>query len=361
MTARLDLLIAFGLALMFHLAVFGWRAPEEGVQSAGDGGDAQVSIEASSASVAAMVTEWETPPDVVLEVPVAQPVPPDLTAPTTPTPPEAQPLERAQPPALTATPSVTAPPDVVSQPAPQIPQPDVATPPDFMALSLPTAPVSPGLAALPPADELERPDTPAAPALAPPPPPTSLQLDTASAPIPLLDGAGNVQRSPRPQAKPQTEEALEAAQAAEAKSQAARAPPPPPQQPATQSSAASRASNEQRSLGAGGNQNAGSSQQSQASTISSSQRASLMRSWGAQIRSRVARNQRSQRRSGRVVVRISVSNSGQLAGVGVLSSSGNSALDNAAVATVRRARRFPAAPSGLGSGPHTFDIPLTFE
>ncbi|WP_412509421.1 TonB family protein, partial [Roseovarius sp. SYSU LYC5161] len=51
---------------------------------------------------------------------------------------------------------------------------------------------------------------------------------------------------------------------------------------------------------------------------------------------------------------------GQLRALGVASSSGDARLDRAARAAVRAAR-YPAAPEALGTGPHSFTVPLSFE
>ncbi len=63
---------------------------------------------------------------------------------------------------------------------------------------------------------------------------------------------------------------------------------------------------------------------------------------------------------GEVVVRFTVSASGQLAGVAVASSSGNNAVDAAGIATVQRAAPFPPIPPASGRGSWTFDVPLAF-
>ncbi len=50
-----------GLAALIHVSLFA-SAPESGVQSSGAGGEAMVSIEAASATVAEMVETWDRPP-----------------------------------------------------------------------------------------------------------------------------------------------------------------------------------------------------------------------------------------------------------------------------------------------------------
>lgn len=66
-----------GLAALIHVSLFA-SAPESGVQSSGAGGEAMVSIEAASATVAEMVETWERPP------PRPQMENPELEQPLTP-------------------------------------------------------------------------------------------------------------------------------------------------------------------------------------------------------------------------------------------------------------------------------------
>jgi protein TonB len=54
--------------------------------------------------------------------------------------------------------------------------------------------------------------------------------------------------------------------------------------------------------------------------------------------------------SGTVTVRLTVTRSGALADLSIAASSGNAALDEAALKAVRAAGRFPAAPEGLSQG-----------
>lgn len=67
-----------GLAALIHVSLFA-SAPESGVQSSGAGGEAMVSIEAASATVAEMVETWDRPP------PRPQMLKPELEQPLAPT------------------------------------------------------------------------------------------------------------------------------------------------------------------------------------------------------------------------------------------------------------------------------------
>ncbi len=76
-----EFMLFAGLAAFIHVSLFA-TAPQSGVQSSGAGGEARVSIEAASASVAEMVKAWERPtPPVPMKNPdLAEP----LTPPNTP-------------------------------------------------------------------------------------------------------------------------------------------------------------------------------------------------------------------------------------------------------------------------------------
>ncbi|MHA6692095.1 energy transducer TonB family protein [Devosia sp. A449] len=73
---------------------------------------------------------------------------------------------------------------------------------------------------------------------------------------------------------------------------------------------------------------------------------------------RALRSNNSQR--GEVVVRFTVLANGQVAEVSIARSSGNSALDQAGLATVGRAAPFPAIPAAANRSSWTFDVPLAF-
>lgn len=89
--------------------------------------------------------------------------------------------------------------------------------------------------------------------------------------------------------------------------------------------------------------------------------ASLMAQWGGAIRGAVQRQQRTPRTRvrGTVHLRLQITAQGQLADVQIQQSSGQAALDSAAVQAVQRAR-FPQAPSGI-QGTHQFNLPLRYE
>ena len=63
---------------------------------------------------------------------------------------------------------------------------------------------------------------------------------------------------------------------------------------------------------------------------------------------------------GEVVVRFTVLANGQVTDVGIGSSSGNGAVDQAGLATVDRAAPFPGIPAAANRSSWTFDVPLAF-
>ena len=110
---------------------------------------------------------------------------------------------------------------------------------------------------------------------------------------------------------------------------------------------------------------AGAGGAAQAATVSKAKQNDLRASWGAAIRAKIERRKRypsaAGRASGRAVVRLSVNAAGALTGVSLAQSSGNAALDAAAVESVQRAGKFPSAPKGLGGGNFSFSLPISFS
>jgi protein TonB len=87
-----------------------------------------------------------------------------------------------------------------------------------------------------------------------------------------------------------------------------------------------------------------------------------VRRYAGMVRARIARNRPSGRgRRGTAVVRFAVSRGGGLRYVRLIRSSGNGALDRAAVSSVRRAAPFPRPPRGMTAGQRTFSIPFRFR
>jgi len=257
-----------GLPLALHVAVFGWSpGGTAGIEGAGDGGDARISLQAASADVAEMVARFDAP-----EVPVA--------ALANPLPPPEFRVPQVELPAL----------------AP-LPAPDLAPPP-------------------PPKPEAEPP--------APEPP-------KAEAP------------KPAPKKEPKKEPPAKAK----------------PRATGTHDSAG------QRAAGAGGGGVAGNNGTAQETVAGTGKVANLRAKWGATIRARIERAKRypsaAGRAGGKVTVRLSVTRGGDLASVALATSSGNAALDAAALEAVRRAGRFPAAPKGLSEPAYAFSLTIRFS
>ncbi|UWQ28144.1 energy transducer TonB [Leisingera sp. M523] len=140
-------------------------------------------------------------------------------------------------------------------------------------------------------------------------------------------------------------------------------PKPEPQQ-ARKSEQASAGQAEQRAAGSGGGAQAGQSGGAQVATAESGRRAKLRSIWGAKIRARVERRKRypaGASGQGQVVVRLTVSRSGQLLSHRIARSSGVAAFDQAALQAVARAGKFPAAPKKLQINQISFNLPMSFS
>lgn len=110
----------------------------------------------------------------------------------------------------------------------------------------------------------------------------------------------------------------------------------------------------QKAAGRGGGDTAGTAKPSKAQT------ANLARQWGAAIQARIERRLRKSVGVGRVTVQVTVARSGQLLAMKIARSSGQPALDEAAMRAVRAAGRLPDAPKGFAADSHSFNLPLRF-
>ncbi len=214
------------------------------------------------------------------------------------------------------------------------------TPPDVSSLQEMAAPPPPEAAppAPTPAATNDTAPAPAAAPLAPPLPDALPQADTPPA------------APPPPAVKPRPRPAAPAAPVVAE---------PRPAQPAPSDSSA-----EQRATGSGGGAVAGDSGQAQAPSLSQGRINDLTANWGASIRSRIERRKRyplaADGASGTVTVRLTITRSGALTDLSIAASSGNAALDEAALKAVRAAGRFPAAPEGLTQDSTSFTLPMRF-
>jgi protein TonB len=311
--------------------------PEGGGAGQGAGGGDIVTITASAAAYSGLIEAWERPPTTadqpVLRVPQADLAVP-LGAAVDPTP-----VRPARPdlPNL----SVETFPRVATAPAPALARvPRLSAP----VLSLPeTTGVAPLVAAAPDATPAFRPAD--LPSLADPAPAPEADTQTH------FDGSTALAASvsPRPAQRPEGLAPVPAPRTDRAPSGAAGAPEP--SDPAPARSAA----------GTGGGAAQGATSPAPQPGMSAAQVASLVGEWGGQIQSRIARSRPGVTGTGRAVVQLSVAPSGQLVALGIASSSGNPAIDQAALDAVRRAGRFPRAPAALTDASYSFSVPLTFQ
>lgn len=297
---------ALGLALALHLGAFAWAPEAPAALASGDGGVDLISLEAADASIAELVAEWDRPPELT---------PPADASPEAPQP-QADPPPMAQ-----VTPDL---PPVLAMAAPA---PVLAPPPDL--------PQASPLSLLPPPPAPARPPEPVAAPAPPPPEPVA-----APAPPP-----------PEPVAAPPPPEPL-----------ARPAPRPKPPAAAKPPSAARAA---QKSAGSGGGTAAGDRGAAQVATLSRARIDDLRAGWGAAIRARVERRKSypadARGASGAVTVRLTVSGGGALVGVALAASSGNAALDQAALRAVQAAAPFPAAPADLPQGNQSFTLRMRYS
>jgi protein TonB len=308
---RLDFLLFLGLATAAHLAVL--PAPDPSGR-AGGGAEGKDSVTLAASAPTALVDQWQTRPD--------QAEAPDMASPATGQPPARPTAETAAKP----TPRPAQPEGAAETPAlPRVPQPaPTPTRPESSAPGLPLPEVDARPAA--PAEPEHRADATRPSALAQPDPPARPQVDSA-APPPPADSDLAPERAPRPAARPR---------------------PAQPAQVATGTET-------------GETTGATAPQVSQGPDAATTRR--LMAQWGSGVHRAIERRKaypRGTRASGTARIRLTLSGDGQLRALGVASSSGDARLDRAARAAVRAAR-YPAAPEALGTGPHSFTVPLSFE
>lgn len=201
---------------------------------------------------------------------------------------------------------------------------------------------------------------PPPPEAAPPAPAPAILNDTA--PAPPAPAAAPL-AAPLPDALPQADMAPAAPPPPAVKPRPRPAAPavaePRPAQPAPSDSSAA-----QVATGSGGGAVAGDGGQAQAPSLSQGRINDLTASWGSSIRAKIERRKRypmaADGASGTVTVRLTITRSGALADLSIAASSGNAALDEAALKAVRAAGRFPAAPEGLPQDSTSFTLPMRF-
>lgn len=310
MRAAFEFAVFTLLSAVLLLLGFARGSGDDAAAASGDGGAALTTLAASSAGIESMVADWTKAPEIA-ETPAPLRI-------------------------------------VGMDPLPQVPQ---------------HAPARPTVARQAP------------PALPPQVPPIPVLPDRATAELPAALSSRPVPKAvPAPSAEPLPRlSALAPVTSERAPQRPARLsqrPPAPNRKSRPPAVALSRApsraaadSPAQQASGAGGGAQAGQARTSQSATARSAQQTSLKAAWGAAIRSRIERRKRYPAAAGRTAATVSlwlqVTTSGRLAGAGLTRSSGNTALDQAALNAVRSAN-LPAAPRGLAPGSHSFSLSMRF-
>jgi protein TonB len=220
--------------------------------------------------------------------------------------------------------------------------PALATP----ALAAPSSPVVPVAAPMPEPASLASAMPAALPTAEPPPPMPEPVAQKPAAPAPKAikpkaAAPAPVAEAP-PETKPETKTAKAEVPAAPAQKAAAKAAEPaaaPAPQPAAQSGPQS------------------------APTASAGEAKALKADWGSKVRARINRKVALPADSapGTVKVRLEIAASGALLAVGIAQSSGQAALDAAALKAVKSSAPFARAPKGLSEPSYSFSLPITFK
>jgi protein TonB len=214
--------------------------------------------------------------------------------------------------------------------------PALATPP----LAAPSSPVVPVAAPMPEPASLASAMPTALPAAEPPPPVPEPVAQKPAAPTPKAikpKAPAPVAEAP-PETKPETKTAKAEVPAKPVQKAAEPAAAPAPQ-PAAQSAAKSDPA------------------------ASSGEAKALKADWGSKVRARINRKVALPADSapGTVKVRLEIAASGALLAVGIAQSSGQAALDAAALKAVKSAAPFARAPRGLSEPSYSFSLPITFK
>jgi protein TonB len=214
--------------------------------------------------------------------------------------------------------------------------PALATP----ALAAPSTPVVPVAAPMPEPASLAFAMPTALPAAEPPPPMPEPVAQKPAAPAPTAikpKAAAPVSEAP-PETKPVTKTAKADVPAKPVQKAAEPAAAPAPQ-PASQSAAKSDPA------------------------ASAGEAKALKADWGSKVRARINRKVALPADSapGTVKVRLEIAASGALLAVGIAQSSGQAALDAAALKAVKSAAPFSRAPKGLSEPSYSFSLPITFK
>lgn len=302
-----EAVVFVSLATSLHIGVWAASPARDGSQAEGQSNQTAVVLQTASPAMAAVVRQWQRPPEIA-PTPVALPMAPADTpaAPDRPQAEAAMPL--ASLPARPDAPALAPPPVAETEAPARVSVPDMPTP------EAPVAPVT---------------DAPPRPR-----PPERPSQDAALSPM-----APSAPAAPRAGSTPRADTAP-------------AAPKPPEQKPPLPSP------NRQAAAPAG---QAG---KSETQSAASEARNVLQAQWGAEIQRRVHRGMvypRKAKGSGTARVALDVDRSGKLLGLRLVRSSGVAAFDEAALEAVRRARKFSKAPDALSAASYSFTLSLTFK
>ncbi|WP_138466241.1 energy transducer TonB [Poseidonocella sp. HB161398] len=296
-----------GVALIAHFSVILAFPEDQGGAASGAGGDATVSLQGAPEMYAAMVEDWETPPEIEPEI-EPQPAPEPAPVPPAPQPVTQAPAPVAPP--VMAMPELPSAPDLTALPTEMAPPPDQPEPVEEAEEEPETETVSVPASAVPRRrpDDIPEPAKPVRQAAAPKPQPNATET-----------GRDQVTRD---------------------------------------------ATATQQAAGAGGGRAAGAGGSEQVSSGDRKRQASQLKRWMASVQSRVEHAKRQPRgvrgASGRVTVNFVLSSDGKLLQATVARSSGVAQFDDAALNAVRNAR-MPAAPRGITVQSQNFQVVLEFQ
>lgn len=226
--------------------------------------------------------------------------------------------------AMAAAPAL-APPARAAPSAPVLPVAAPMPEPATLAFAMP--------AALPAAEQ--PPPMPEAVAQKPAPAPKAIK---PKAPAPVAEAPPAPKPAPKPEAKPVTKTAK-------------AEPPAKPAQKATAKAAEPAAAPAPQSAA------------KFAPAASAGEAKALKADWGSKVRARINRKVAlpADTAPGTVKVRLEIAPTGALLAVGIAQSSGQAALDAAAIKAVKSAAPFARAPKGLTEPSYSFSLPITFK
>ncbi len=292
--------VFLAIAAGLHMGLWVVAPGSDGAPPSGDAGQSVMTLAPATSGIAELARQWQSSPEALTDLPPAS------------TPAAIIPAALPAPAPASSTPAVVVPdrpslPDTANPPAPEETPPAVLPAPSTSASLQPVAPKA-----------VPRPNPQSVPQARPTPPTKPELLPPEAATLPKADT-----RPSKPQPK-------------------ARAQGKPKNVPS--------------SNGSEGAQSAAATQ--------SAQSTALQAQWGAQIQRKVRRNvfyPRGAAGSGTARVALTVDQNGRLRSLQLIGSSGVTAFDEAAMRAVKRAGRFPRAPSGLDASSYRFTMGLNFQ